>query len=121
MKLVIENADGRIRFWGEPPWAGQEDFPDTSIVDIGEQQIPDRRLKNYRYMNGSFVLDPLPPTQEEQDRQAFRTDAAKALFALMDDDLNIILDSGSTAAQRWAAVARTIQRQALIVRYVSNL
>lgn len=62
MQLQVENADGRIRNFGLQPWASESNYPDTSIVEVGDQGTPDGDLRDYRYMGGEFISDPLPPT-----------------------------------------------------------
>jgi hypothetical protein len=66
MLLQISNIDGRIYNWGLQPWSNQDDYIDYSIIDIGDQTIPDLDLSDYRYISGDFIYSQLPPTNEEE-------------------------------------------------------
>lgn len=70
MLLMLANTDQRILNWGQPPWSDTGSQPAHTLVEIGEQAAPGLDLRDYRYVAGAFVFDPLPPTVDEEDEAA---------------------------------------------------
>jgi hypothetical protein len=112
MKLMLANADQRILNWGAPPWANQDTLIDYAIIDIGNQEVP-FDLRNYRYVNATFVYDPLPPTQQELDRQAMIAAEVTTMLTQIDTRRTQIVSdiTALAAAGTLAAVKPIVQRQ----------
>lgn len=69
MLLMIANADGRILEYGQRPWANEDAMlPTSTILEIERASLPAGDPRDFRYVKGVFVLDPLPPTPDELDR-----------------------------------------------------
>lgn len=98
MLLMTAKADGRVVNYGQRPWADEPD-PATVTVQDWTKPLPDA-ARDYRLVNGALVLDPLPPSQQEQDKAAIRS----AVFTAAQSAEGVALTS-LTAAQVRALLA----------------
>lgn len=72
MLVMYSNTDGRVLNVGERPFANEAQLSNFSLVTIPDSTPLPINPFDYRYVNGSFINDPLPPSQVEQDKATAR-------------------------------------------------
>ena len=66
--LQIDNTNDRVVNVGQPPWANQDDFLDSSIVEVESVPFtPEQPYYDWLYVDGQYVYNYLLTPQRQKE------------------------------------------------------